>query len=387
MTSESVELTPTRFASDGRAIARRDDGKVVFIAGALPGETVRAAVTRRHRSYDDATVEQVHQPATGRVAPPCPHVAEGCGGCQWQRIDIASQTRFKETMIADSLARIGGMRSPPLRPSVALPPWRDRTNLRVAISEGRPALRRGGSHDLVPVDGCLIVHPLLAPLVDSRGFGPARYANFRCGTRTGERLVDLSPSRARAELPAGVRRDHLHEEACGRVWRISARSFFQSRTDGLEVLADLVCRAADEMGTPSSASDLYSGVGVFAGVLADRGWRVTAVEGSATSAADAAVNLDGTGARVVHGDVRSVPPTAVDLVVADPSREGLGRDGVEVVDASGARRLVLISCDVASLGRDARLLQGAGFGLSSVTPVDMFPHTAHVEVVSVLDRA
>ncbi len=148
----------------------------------------------------------------------------------------------------------------------------------------------------------------------------------------------------------------------------------------------MVGAAADEVGTAATAVDLYSGVGLFAGVLAARGWRVTAVEGSRSAVADAEVNLAGTGADVVGADVTRWRPTPADLVVADPSRIGLGRQGVEVVAGTGARRLVLISCDAASLGRDAALLAAAGYVLRAVTVVDLFPHTFRVEAVTVYDR-
>jgi 23S rRNA (uracil1939-C5)-methyltransferase len=209
---------------------------------------------------------------------------------------------------------------------------------------------------------------------------------LRCGSRTGDRLAAPIPHGAPIDVPADVRSDHFEERAAGRLWRVSAPSFFQGRPDGVDALASLVLRAADDLGDPGRVLDLYSGVGVFAGVLAERGWDAVAVEGAAPSVADARHNLRGLGVRAVRADVTRWQPAGADLVVADPSRNGLGRRGVAVVGGSGARRLVLISCDAASLGRDAGLLIGDGFELTSVTPVDMFPHSFHVEVVSVFDR-
>jgi 23S rRNA (uracil1939-C5)-methyltransferase len=137
---------------------------------------------------------------------------------------------------------------------------------------------------------------------------------------------------------------------------------------------------------PGAAVDLFSGVGLFAGVLAARGWSVTAVEGAKDAAADARVNLRNEDAAIVRADVNRWTASPADLVVADPSRSGLGRRGVAAVAATGARRVVVISCDAAAFGRDAGLLTGVGYTLTSVTPVDLFPHTSHVEVVSVYDR-
>ncbi len=156
--------------------------------------------------------------------------------------------------------------------------------------------------------------------------------------------------------------------------------------DGADALAEIILEAAGELGDPVQALDLYSGVGLFAGVLAGAGWSVVAVESSPSAVADARVNLAGLDVEVAEADVTRWDPPRAGLVVADPSSNGLGRKGVEVVEASGARRLVLVSCDAISLGRDAGLLKKKGFELSGITLVDMFPQTAHVEVVSIFDR-
>jgi 23S rRNA (uracil1939-C5)-methyltransferase len=199
-------------------------------------------------------------------------------------------------------------------------------------------------------------------------------------------MAHTIPSAARIDAGPGVHRGHIHELAAGRRWRISARSFFQTRPDGVDALAELVAAAAAESPSPGVAVDLYSGVGLFAGVLAERGWDVVAVEGAASAADDATVNVLGLAVKVVQADVTKWNPVSADLVVADPSRSGLGRPGVATVAGTRAARLVLVSCDAASLARDAGLLAGAGYHLTSLTPVDLFPHSFHVEVVAVFDR-
>jgi tRNA/tmRNA/rRNA uracil-C5-methylase (TrmA/RlmC/RlmD family) len=223
-------------------------------------------------------------------------------------------------------------------------------------------------------------------------FSGADEVVLRCGARTGERLVAATPRRARLSLPAGVQLHYFHEEAAGQKWRISAPSFFQTRADGVDALAGLVSRAAaevaDEGGQAGRAIDLYSGVGLFAGVLAGAGWDVVAVEGSKSAVEDAKVNLAASPVpvQVVQADVQRWTAVPADLVVADPSRAGLGTRGVTAVAGTRARRVVLISCDAASLGRDAGLLRTAGYELRELTPVDLFPHTFHVEVVAVFDH-
>jgi 23S rRNA (uracil1939-C5)-methyltransferase len=381
-----VEVTPTSMVAGGDAIARDSDGRVVFVNGALPGERVRAELVTEHRNHATARVVDVLDPSPDRLAAPCPEVARGCGACQWQHITIDAQRRYKSDIVIDALRRIGKLDPPQPAPTVQLAPWEFRTTVRAAVLQGRAGYRRSHSHDMLAVDGCLVAHPLVAELIVDGRYPGADEVLLRCGARTGERLAAVTPQKGAMTVPSDVRSDHVHELAAGRSWRISARSFFQTRADGVDALADLVAASADELGPPSTAIDLYSGVGVFAGVLAARGWSVTAIENARSAVGDARANLRGLDVRVVRADAMTWVPPSAELVVADPSRVGLGRKGVEVVVATGARRTILVSCDPASLGRDAGLLRDAGYALTSVMPVDLFPHTAHVEVVSTFDR-
>lgn len=381
-----LELVPTTMVAGGRALARDPDGRVVFVAGALPGERVRVAVETERRSYLTARLVEVLEPSAHRVAAPCPELANGCGACQWQHVEGGAQRSLKVGIVLDALRRIGGVEVVPEQPTVELPPWSFRTTVRMGVMNGRAGFRAARSHDSVPVEDCLVAHPLLVPLITDARYPRADEVLLRCGSRTGERLAVATPSRKGMVVPGDVRSDFIHEEAAGHRWRISAPSFFQSRSDGVDELARIVGAAADELGAATTALDLYSGVGLFAGVLADRGWSVTAVESSSSAVGDARVNLRALDVTIVAADVTKWSPVSADFVVADPSRKGLGRRGVAAVSASGARRVVLVSCDAASLGRDYALLRDAGYALTSLTPVDLFPHTFHVEVVTVFDR-
>jgi 23S rRNA (uracil1939-C5)-methyltransferase len=382
-----LELAATAMVAGGRALARDADGQVVFVDGALPGERVRVAIETERRGYRTASVVEVLEPSPQRVTPPCPELARGCGACQWQHIDAGAQRSLKSGIVLDALQRIGGLEVVPEHAAVELPPWAFRTTLRLGVTNGRAGFREARSHASVAVEDCLVAHPILVPLITDARYPKADEVLLRCGSRTGERLAVATPSRKGIVVPGDVRSDFIHEEAAGQRWRISAASFFQSRPDGVDALALLVGRAADQLGVATTALDLYSGVGLFAGVLAARGWSVTAVESSSSAVGDARANLRSLGVKVVAADVTKWSPVAAELVVADPSRKGLGRRGVAVIDKSRARRLVLVSCDAASLGRDTALLRDAGFEMTALTPVDLFPHTFHVEVVTVFDRS
>lgn len=381
----SIELIPTDLASGGDAIARDDSGKAVFIKGALPGERIRVEITDDRRRFSSARIVEILERSPLRVEAPCPEVDRGCGACQWQHIGVATQLEIKGKLILDTIRRTGGFEPPALDPAVELEPWGFRTTIRAGVVDGTAGFHRTRSDRVLPVDRCLVAHPLLADLLVGRRYVGAEEVILRCGARTGERLVSTRPTPTPTDVPDDVRHDYLHELAAGRFWQISADSFFQTRPDGVDALASAVEAAAADFDSPSKAVDLYSGVGLFAGVLADKGWSVTAIEGSRGAVADARVNLEGLDVRCIRCDVTRWSPSRAELVVADPSRIGLGSRGVRAVVKTGARRVVLISCDAVSLARDAALLRGAGYEMTSIVQVDLFPHTFHIEVVAIFD--
>ena len=383
---ETVEVATVAVAAGGDAIARDDDGRVVFVTGAMPGERVRVELVEQRRDFARARVVEVVHASPGRVTPPCPELARGCGGCTWQHIAVDEQRHLKAEIVRDALRRIAKLDDAPVLPTVELPATGYRTTIRAAVKKGRAGYRKTRSHDVRTVDSCLVAHPLVDDLLVNGRYGRAHEVLLRCGARTGERLAAPLPTDASIDVPTDVRRDHITEEVAGRRWRVSARSFFQARPDGADALVGLVRAAAGDVDAAGTALDLYSGVGLFAGALAETRWRVTAVEGSAPAVADARVNLAADNVDVVHGDVHTVAPPAADLVVADPSRAGLGAAGVGTVTAATPARVILVSCDPAALARDTGLLAAAGYRLTSVTPVDLFPHTFHVETVTVFDR-
>lgn len=372
-----MELLATGIAAGGDAIARGEDGKVIFVAGALPGERVRAEITERRRDFDRAVTIEVLDAASGRVAAPCPKVALGCGGCSWQHIDLDAQRALKVEIAADALRRIGGLDDAAVDAGPRLDPFGFRTAVRLAAGRG---FRHARSHDIVDVDLCMVAHPLLAELFDV-DYGRAREVTLRCGARTGERLVLTEPARIRIDLPGDVHvgpRSFLHEEIAGHRFRVSARSFFQTRADGADALVDAVGAAA--AGAPTGRMvDAYGGVGLFSATVG-RDRESTIVELSPSSVFDARHNVPG--AKVVQVDVARWRPSPAALVVADPPRAGLGRDAVAVLARTGATHLVLVSCDPASLARDSRLLADEGFVHDGTTLVDLFPHTPHVESVT-----
>ncbi len=403
---DELELTATVLVAGGEAIGRDGQGRVVFVQGALPGERVRVAVTERHkvdtpRAWARGRVDAVLDPSDDRVEPPCPSVAAGCGGCDLQHAAPPAQPALKVALVADALRRLGGIDDPPVVVGAPLPAVGFRTTVRAAVVEGRAGFRRHHDHEVVVPESCMVTDPRLEELLVHGDFAEATEVTLRIGGATGERLALVDPSADGVVLPRDVlvvgeaalragRRAWIHDEVAGRRWRISAHSFFQTRTDGAEALVDAVARAAGDALAGAHVVDAYAGVGLLAGSLLDGtlpdgvgpAASAVVVERTPSSIADARQNLEHLPVRVVKADVDRWRPSPADLVVADPSRSGLGKKAVAALAATQAPVLVLVSCDPAALGRDAKLLGAQGFRLERSELVDLFPQTHHTEVVS-----
>jgi len=393
----TIEVRAERMVAGGAALCRDDDGRVVLVAGALPGERVAVAAEERQGSVQGEVIE-VLEAAAGRVEPPCPFVAAGCGGCDWQHATPELQSTMRLEIVVDALRRLGHLEAPVVRAGPLVPAERSRNSLRLAVADGRLGLRGRGSHDVVPVDDCLVVVPRLAELLAPGVVHPgqATELTLRVADGTGERLILAEPTAEGVAAPADVsvigadelvagRRRWFFAEVAGHRRRVSASSFFQTRGVGAEALVAVV---RDQVaGAPNGTLvDLYGGIGLFAVTVA--GERpVVVVERSPSGAADARHNLTGRAARVIAKPVARWRPTPAAVVVADPARAGLTAPGIQRVAATGAARVVLISCDAASLGRDAAGLVAAGYAHVESVVVDMFGHTGHVEVVTRFDRA
>lgn len=378
-----IDVNITAVAAGGDGIARDDEGRVVFVEGGLPGERVRARVTTAKKDFAKAVfVELLGDPSPDRVAP-----THECGSCTWQYVSRDGQRRLKVDVVRDALRRIAHLED--VQPTVRVPDGSPlRTTARLGVdAEGRAGYRRRGTHEVV-VGPCPALHPLVAELVADRRYPPrAGEVLLRASVATEEQVVVVAPER-RLRHAAGPA---MTEEVAGRRFLVSAASFFQPGPAVADALVEAVDAAIGEaVGRSGHVVDAYAGVGLFASTIGHRrSAAVTAIEQSPAAVADARFNLgDFRRATVVEGEVgRWRPPaeTTVDVVVADPARPGLGRPGVAALTATEAARIVLVSCDPASMARDTSLLRDAGYRLSSVEVVDAFPDTFHIEAVGCFD--
>ncbi len=393
---QPIQVELERFVAGGVALGREAGGRVVLAEGGLPGESVLVRPTTDKPTLARGVVIRLDRAASGRVSPPCVEVDAGCGGCDLQHADLELQRELKVQVVRDALARIGNIRDVPVVPGEHPPSDSYRTVLRCAVAGDRVGLRRRRSHEVHTFERCWVAHPAIDRILAEGRFPGADEVTVRVGARTGECLVVVSPDVGDAVVPSGVvlvgsdeldagADAHLYEVVARRRMRISARSFFQARPDGAEALVRAAGRALEGFDpVADKLVDLYGGVGLFSAGLGARNGVL--VERSSSATSDAAHNLRELGTRVEQCAVEEWEPEPADAVVADPSRVGLGAAAADVVAATGAARVALVSCDPAALARDARLLVERGYGPVGVELVDMFPHTHHVEAVTTLVR-
>jgi 23S rRNA (uracil1939-C5)-methyltransferase len=414
--SSVVRLRTHAIAVGGDAIGRTDEGKVVFVDGGLPNEVLDVRLDDDRRDFAKGHVESVVEASPSRVEPTCPHVAHGCGGCGWQHVAVAAQPALKVDMVVDALNRTGRIRNAAdlVMSAPPLAVGRHRTSVRAGVVDGVAGFRAAGSNRIVPVSSCEVTNPVVEALLTGGRFGKASEVTIRFGTASNQVLVIVTPTSRGVVLPkvdadvVVIGMDELErvkkaraksgedapdseafyeETVAGVTFSISADSFFQTRTDGAELLVSLVDSALGDEN--DLLLDLYGGVGLFAATSGRRFATVVSVESNESASNDAVLNLaahpDG---YLVCEDVDRWRPAQEMFeprrvaVVADPSRKGLGRNAVGTIARSGAVIVVLVSCDAGSLGRDARLLVEAGYDLTGSVVVDLFPHTPHVEVIS-----
>jgi tRNA/tmRNA/rRNA uracil-C5-methylase (TrmA/RlmC/RlmD family) len=390
----TLELTVGRVAHGGYCVARNEDGRVVFVRHALPGERVRAVVTEVRSGFLRADAVEILSASADRVEPPCPWAGpDRCGGCDFQHASLTTQRELKAAVVSEQLVRLAGLSTEDVHAlAIRVSPlagcddglgWRTRVGYTVD-SDGRAGLLKHRSHEVVAIDRCRIAHPLIQSAPVLGVVWPEVSTVDVIASGAGE--VVLSSSGQVISGPA-----RIHEHAVGREWTVPAHAFWQVHP----AAADTLAAAVVELLAPRPAErawDLYGGVGLFAAALAprlDATGRITVVEADAKAAAAAVRNLrDLTTVTVLHGDVARALANprwrAVDVVVLDPPRTGAGRGVVDSIIARSPRAVAYVACDPAALARDVRAFRDHGWRLAELRAFDLFPMTHHVECVALL---
>jgi tRNA/tmRNA/rRNA uracil-C5-methylase (TrmA/RlmC/RlmD family) len=417
-----VELAIERPVAGGHMLARHE-GQVVLVAGAIPGETVRASIERVERGVAFAHVDAVLEPSADRRPAP---FDPACGGGAYAHVQPAAQLALKRDVILDALRRGAGLAWDAPLAVQASPERGYRLRARLHVQEGRVGFFKEGTHTLCDagpsaqleaatldaVVRFVDAHPAIAlegVEVSENLAGEARALHL---------LEDRHRSRpGRPVLPSAVLVDGVTGVSISRGGRLTtlagvaevsdpiaalvagasgearlrrhAAAFFQGNRFLLRALASAVVAAVPA----GLAVDLYAGVGLFAaGLCASRGDRVVAVEGDPVSGADLRYNAEGFGGRLavetraVESFLANARLTRFTTVIVDPPRTGLSKAASTALAGSPIRRLVYVSCDIATFARDVKIFGAAGFTLERLEAFDLFPNTAHLEVVGVLVR-
>jgi 23S rRNA (uracil1939-C5)-methyltransferase len=375
----------------------RLDGRAVLAPFVLPGERARVRGISEKPGLMRARLLGVLAAAPERVAPPCPYFMR-CGGCHYQHAPYEMQLGIKRGILEDQLRRIGKIAPPAEVVVVSGEPWGYRNRVQLHIAAGKLGYREAQSHKLCPIEVCPISSPavngaiaiLREMLHDPRWPRFVRSIElFSNETEIQLNVLETEHPVARrffdwcAERIPGLVAGALDYSAAGHTWRVSYGSFFQVN----RFLIDRLVATALDGAEGHTALDLYAGVGLFSLPLAQRFAAVTAVESGARAAGDLRCNAEraGLALRVEQTDAEvwmEQLETVPDFVLMDPPRAGIGKRMVERLAQLRPPRLVIVSCDPATLARDLAGLTAAGYRIDRLTLVDLFPQTYHLETVA-----
>jgi 23S rRNA (uracil1939-C5)-methyltransferase len=445
---QEIETVIESYGHEGEGVARFQDF-TIFIPGALKGETVKAKVVAVKKNYARAKVLQVLTAVPERVKPSCPIYAL-CGGCQLQHLDYRAQLELKRQRVIDAVERIGGLKGVTVHTTIGMKePWRYRNKVQypVGLYKNRLALGfyRQGTHCLVPVSDCLI-QPLITNKVAAKvkelanqyklpvynektGKGLLRHVLIKTAYLTGEVMVvlvingdyfpvgpriarDLAAAfpqiksivqninRTRGNVILGDTNqvlwgsDGIVEKVGGLSFKFSAGSFFQVNPVQTQTLYGKAVDYAD-LSWRELVLDAYAGVGSLTLFLAKKAKQVYGIEVSPQAVANAKENavLNGiNNVRFITGAVERELPKLVagqlvfDVAVLDPPRSGCEERVLKSLAQNMIKRIVYVSCNPSTMARDLKILAGCGYRTEEIQPVDMFPHTFHVETVALMSR-
>jgi 23S rRNA (uracil1939-C5)-methyltransferase len=432
---ELLEVEVDSLAFGGRGVARAD-GFVVFVAGGLPGDRVRVEVTKAKKRFAEARAVELLQAGDERIPDRCSHGGEPCPGAPWQGLPYERQLAIKGEQVAEALRRIGDLEGFELEPIVpAAEQWRYRNKLEYSFgeSDGEATLgfhARGRWDLIVDVDDCQLASEAgnaarnevrgwarvesIAPYEARAREGVLRNLVVREGRRTAQIQTRLVTSPARfprppvdlhtaiegdsggTDGPTGVLgEERLREELCGLRLEMSHGAFFQTNTEMAERLYAVAAEFAGLSGR-EKVFDLFCGIGTIGLTMAGQAGEVWGLEIVPEAIADAERNAKRNGIENVHflaANARTgVRPLLVqagrpDVVVVDPPRAGLSQKIVRRLIECEAKRIVYVSCNPTTLAPNAAQLGEAGYRLTRVRPVDMFPQTPHIECVALFEKS
>lgn len=409
--ADIIELKLTGIAHGGEALGTVGK-RVIFVAYALPGETVRVQVVEEHNRWMRGTLLEVLDPSPYRQEPECPYFGPGrCGGCQWQHIQRKAQLDYKKRIVRDQLQRVGGLKKAVVRPTINPgPAWQYRTQMLFQPSGGGSlGLRSFRSYDVFPIDHCLVLQPDLEALYEDFNveWEGLRSVDISMGINSGQRLVILRTQhdelpeievdvpvsivleKSNGEVQPLIGEPWYFETIAGQEYRFSAGVMRPSNPPASEALIEVVA-AYLRMGAGHTLMDVYCGSGLFSLGFAGQVSLVIGIDEEPLAIEDCAFNCSHLDNVALHEG----PPSQVlrklqdpiDRAVLTPPAEGMGHRVAQNLARLGAIRVAYVAYNPATLARDVAEFKRAGYTFQEATPIDVAPQTYYVTTVALFTR-
>ncbi|MCL7747660.1 23S rRNA (uracil(1939)-C(5))-methyltransferase RlmD [Halalkalibacter alkaliphilus] len=442
--NDQLQVTIEDLTHEGAGVAKVD-GYTLFVPNTLPGELVDIKVIKTNKGFGFARLLEIKKESEHRAEPLCP-IYHQCGGCQIQHLSYDAQLVSKQKQVKDVLERIGGLKDVTVHPTLGMEdPWRYRNKAQVPVGEEGGLVIAGfyqkRSHRIINMDECLIQHEendqiirVVKNIANKYGIraydeekhrGTLRHVVARKGKVTNEVMVvlvtrgkelpnkkniieeiqaqipnvksivqNINPKRTNVifgdETNVLWGEEYIHDYIGDIKFAISARSFYQVNPEQTKVLYDKALEYANLTGK-ETVIDAYCGIGTISLFLAQRAKHVYGVEIVPDAIADAKRNAELNGITNVDfavGEAEKIMPwwyaqgIRADVIVVDPPRKGCDAELLETILSMKPKRVVYVSCNPATLARDLKVLEEGGYVTKKVQPVDMFPHSSHVESVA-----
>jgi 23S rRNA (uracil1939-C5)-methyltransferase len=392
MLATGLEVEKLVYGGDGLI---RHEGQVVLTPFVLPGERVNAEIEKPKKGVAHGKVTAIAVESADRVKPECGYFGR-CGGCHYQHMNYPAQLAAKKAILRETLERVGKLKDLPEIEVIAGDPWGYRNRAQFHVANGKLGYLEKGSHKLCAIESCPISSPMVNRTIASlnRMLKDRRWPKFIRSLEVFTNEADVQVNIMESDQPVAKRFfDWAAEEIPGLVtgaleygqFRVSHGSFFQSNRFLAERMAEYALAGV----SGKSAIDLYAGVGLFTLPMAGKFEKVMAVETGTGAIRDLEFNAKRVGLEIdtsvgnVDEYLRQREDGA-DFVLSDPPRTGLGKAVTARLNELRPGRMVLVSCDPATLARDLAAL--TEYRLESLALVDLFPQTFHVETVAKLSR-
>jgi 23S rRNA (uracil1939-C5)-methyltransferase len=408
--NNSFEVILEKLVYGGEALGRLPDGRALFVPYGLPGEHVRVRLVEEKRGFARAQLVDVLVPSQERITPICQHFTI-CGGCHYQHMPYEMQLRAKADILRDQLVRIGGLENPRINDTI---PSSKQLNYRNHVqfhldSDGKLGYQKWRSREVVPITECHLPEETLNDLWPQLEIEPQpelERVSLRLGAQDAALLILESNSDEVTEIKMDIPVAAVHMgpqtvqvladtnmmmmDILGRSFQVSAGSFFQVNSGMAERLVTHLQENLS-LSADTTLMDVYCGVGLFSAFLAPKVGNLIGVEDSPSACDDFIVNLDEfNNVSLYQDNAERVLPAVderVDIIVVDPPRNGLTRPVMDaILEKHKPVVLAYVSCDAATLGRDAKRLAAGGYRLAQATPFDLFPQTFHIESISFWER-